>query len=343
MNKLKLFYPKENDPINLGPYINYYKEPDGYYLDTSAENNYKYKLCYKKCKSCIMNGDDIINNCINCNSEYPFGISKNNYLNCYKNCTYYYYFDKFGNYTCTESFLCPQEYNKLIFTNRECINECKFDKEYKYEFRKNCYSQCPKGSKESINNEYFCEVLCNEEKPFVIIETQECVEFCDIKEISKSCSISYTGIIYEENNQNIIEENKMKIEEIKKLKEIKAQDKILENFEKSFTSENYNTSELEKGNDVVIKTEKIIITLTTTDNQKNNKNDSSSKVDIGQCEDILRSVYNINEDKKLYMKKIDVFQEGMKIPKIEYDIYGQLNESNLIKLNNYKLYFLFLF
>jgi hypothetical protein len=33
------------------------------------------------------------------------------------------------------------------------------------------------------------------------------------------------------------------------------------------------------------------------------------------------------------MKKIEVIQEGMKIPKIEYDIYSKLNGSNLIKLN----------
>jgi len=33
------------------------------------------------------------------------------------------------------------------------------------------------------------------------------------------------------------------------------------------------------------------------------------------------------------MKKIDILQEGMKIPKIEYDIYCKLNGTNLIKLN----------
>ena len=42
------------------------------------------------------------------------------------------------------------------------------------------------------------------------------------------------------------------------------------------------------------------ITLTTTDNQKSNdKNDTSSKVDLGPCEDILRYVYNISKDEKL--------------------------------------------
>jgi len=101
------FYPIENDPLNIGQYINCYKNPDGYYLDKSNENNYIYKLCYESCKTCEIKGDEINNNCIECNSEYPFRIQINNYLNCYNNCTYYYYTDKFGNYICTETNSCP--------------------------------------------------------------------------------------------------------------------------------------------------------------------------------------------------------------------------------------------
>ena len=308
----KSFYPIENDPVNLGPYINCYKDPDGYYLDKRDENNYIYKLCYEKCIKCEINGDDMNNNCLKCNSVYSFGIPKNGYFNCYKNCSYYYYIDEFGNKICTENSSCPER--------------------YKYEFRNQCYTQCPIESKECISNKFYCEAICDEEKPFVIIETQECVEYCDINSYSKSCILRYFEENYEINSQNIKDEEKMA--EIKRAQEIKAQDKILENFEKGFTSENYDTSELDNGNDDITETEKMIITLTTTDNQKSkNKNDTSSKVDIGPCEDILRSVYNISDDKKLYMKKIDVIQEGMKIPKIEYDIYCKLNGTNLIKLD----------
>ena len=81
------FYPKENDPTNFGPYINCYKDPPGYYLNTSDQNNYIYKPCYEKCLTCKISGDDINNNCLECNSNYSFGIPNNNYLNCYKNCS----------------------------------------------------------------------------------------------------------------------------------------------------------------------------------------------------------------------------------------------------------------
>ena len=54
---------------------------------------------------------------------------------------------------------------------------------------------------------------------------------------------------------------------------------------------------------------------------------------LGHCETLLRSIYNISNDKLLYIKKSDVVQEGMKIPKVEFDIYCKLNGTNLIKLN----------
>ena len=40
------YYPKENDPLNIGEYINCYKNPDGYYLDM---NDSLYKKCYSSC------------------------------------------------------------------------------------------------------------------------------------------------------------------------------------------------------------------------------------------------------------------------------------------------------
>ena len=78
----------------------------------------------------------------------------------------------------------------------------------------------------------------------------------------------------------------------------------------------------------------MIITLTTTQNQRHNANNNMmSTIDLGDCENLLREEYNISENDLLYMKKIDVFQEGMKIPKVEYDIYSKLSGNNLIKLN----------
>ena len=83
------YYPKENDPLNIGEYINCYNKPEGYYLDKNL-----YKMCYNTCKACNIKGNDLIHNCIKCNENFLFGIKINNYFNCYENCSYYHYFDK---------------------------------------------------------------------------------------------------------------------------------------------------------------------------------------------------------------------------------------------------------
>ena len=90
---------------------------------------------------------------------------------------------------------------------------------------------------------------------------------------------------------------------------------------------------MENGEDDVFEDEKMTVTLTTTQNQKNNTNNNITIIDLGECEDLLRKEYNISDDELLYMKKIDVIQEGMKIPKVEYDVYSKLNGNILVKLN----------
>ena len=76
------------------------------------------------------------------------------------------------------------------------------------------------------------------------------------------------------------------------------------------------------------------VTLTTTKNEKNDENNINvTTINLGDCEKILKEIYNISNNNALFMKKIEVQQEGMMIPKIEYDVYYKLNGTKLIKLN----------
>ena len=185
------YYPKENDPSNIGEYINCYKDLEGYYLDNNL-----YKLCYYTCKTCNISGNNKIHNCIECNDNYSFEIKKENYLNCYENCSYYYYFDDENNYHCTIDKSCPNKYPKLSLN----INEC--TKNY-------------------------------------------------IKDIIEDLKRNET-------------------EKISGKEEIDYYDNIINIIEKELTSDNYDTSKLDIGQDEVIKTEKMIVTLTTPQNQKSN-------------------------------------------------------------------------
>ena len=108
----------------------------------------------------------------------------------------------------------------------------------------------------------------------------------------------------------------------------------MKNVEDLFISEDYDTSEIENGNNDVITYKEMIVTLTSINNQKSDENKGNiSSINIGECEELLKKAYNIPSDETLFMKKIDVKEEGMKIPKIEFDVYYKLNGRNLIKLN----------
>ena len=91
---------------------------------------------------------------------------------------------------------------------------------------------------------------------------------------------------------------------------------MLRNVETSFTSDEYNTSNLDNGKEDIIKDEIMQITLTTTKIQKNNynnKNNNMTAIDLGDCENLLRKENNITDEEILYMRKIDVYQKEMKI------------------------------
>ena len=309
------YYPKESEQeLYIKCYNNLYFE--GYYLDDSDNNNKIFRKCYYRCKTCKIKGDNITHNCVECQSNYNLLLlNKNNYTNCYEKCEYYYYIDDLGYYHCTNDSFCPEEFSKLQINKSECIKNCSLDDMNNYEFQNKCYEKCPPETK---IKEKYCDAVCNEDNPFEIIETQECVNFCEINLfLSEKCIFKY-----QEENKNISDEIKIKI-----------QDKILHNTEIGFISENYDTTNLDNGKDEIIKNNKMTITLTTTENQNNQEKENITTISLDECESILRGIYNISSNKKIYMKKIDIIQDGMKIPKIEYDVYCKLNDTNLIKLN----------
>ena len=250
------YYPKENDPLNIGMYIKCYKNPEGYYLDNDI-----YKQCYYTCKACNMQGNNITHNCIKCNDNYSIEIMRNKYYNC-ENCSYYHYFDDENKLHCTLNLSCPDDYPKL-----------------------------------------------NEDK-------MECIKINNIENIK----------------DNLIIKEKNETEKMSKKEEIEYYDNLIKIIEKGFT-QNYDTSNMDKGHDDIIKTEKITVTLTTVQNQKNDENKNMTSIDLEECENQLRNYYNISSNETLYMRKIDIVQEGFSIPKVEYDVYSKLNGSNLIKLN----------
>jgi len=266
------YYQIENDISNIGEYINCYKNPDGYYLD---KNDSVYKKCYYKCETCEIKGDDITQNCLKCNKDFPIGNSFINYFNCFENCSFYYYFDDEGNYFCTNNLSCPEDYPILVQDKLQC--------------------------KKSSNMNDIFKNLFNFEK----------------KEKKEKLETNDTTLEEEINTED--EENQY-------------YKTVLQSIESGFTSKYYDTSNLDKGEEEIIETDKLKITFTTLNNIKN-KTNNMTEIDLDECEGLLRGHYNLSDNETLYMKKIDIIQEGRMTPKIEYDVYAKLSGNNLENLN----------
>ena len=117
-----------------------------------------------------------------------------------------------------------------------------------------------------------------------------------------------------------------------KEEEINKYNKILEKIESIFTSDNYNLSSIDNGEDEIISAKKMLITFSNIENQKNIKSNMST-IDLGDCETSLRNYYNLTNNQTIYIKKLDIIQEGMKAKKVEYNVYSKLSGKNLEKLN----------
>ena len=183
-----------------------------------------------------------------------------------------------------------------------CIEDCKNEKNYRYEYENKCYSSCPKGTEISQNNECISSDIktCPEDFPYLLVETNECVKKCKIADLfSGTCSTDNP-------NENTKEEN---INNIKKGIEEHSIDDLLDNIVK------------EKGEDLIISEKDIKYTITSTANQDNNKNNNISTIKLGKCENILKNKYNISINDSLLILKLDIFKEGMLTPIIEYEVY----------------------
>ena len=93
-----------------------------------------------------------------------------------------------------------------------------------------------------------------------------------------------------------------------------------------------NMTEIDNGEDKKIVEKDLTVILTSTINQKNNEDKNNITMNLGECENKLKNAYNISNNESLYILQIISKEEGMKIPKTEYEIYYPFN-NNLTKLD----------
>ena len=96
----------------------------------------------------------------------------------------------------------------------------------------------------------------------------------------------------------------------------------------------FNQTETDSGKDKTIVDDEKVIIFTSTENQKNNEEDRYITMDLGECEYKLKNHYHIPMNNSLFILQIISEEKGMKIPKMEYEVYYPLNNTkDLTKLN----------
>ena len=266
--------------------------------DNNDSNSDEDNSCYTLCKSCNEPGNTINNNCEECITNYILIKTPQNYNNCYKKCDFYYYFDDSNDYHCTDSNICPPEQNKLIKNKNKCIRNCSEDDTYIYE-EKNI---CVKFISEDGNI-----LICPLNLPFE--KSHECVEICTSEEfLNKECKLN------NKNNQT-------------------AQDNIIQSIKTDLSSGNLMSilSNVINGSkeDFILDDKDAIYQITSSDNQNNNEHENISSILLGDCETKLKQENNINEDESLIIFKIDILEEGLNIPIIEYEVYHPITLQKL--------------
>ena len=196
---------------------------------------------------------------------------------------------------------------KIIPEKDMCVYDCSIESDFLYEFNKTCYNDCPEGTYLSNENNK-CIIICGEDLPFEM--NDECVPKCN--------SIDFFNNICKINKQNINVKELM-IDTI--LKEISDDSmdvllsKVLNDEKKDYFVKNNNTE---------------IFHITSLNNQKNSEyNNNISIIDIGECENILKELYEIDSAESLIIFKTDFYINNYSIPIIEYEIFHPQTKAKL--------------
>ena len=106
-------------------------------------------------------------------------------------------------------------------------------------------------------------------------------------------------------------------------------DKIIDKINEAILKRQISFSNLINGgnNNLLRRDDNIIYEITTTNNK--NKTENISTVNLGNCENILKGIYNIDENLPLIIFKVEYFMEGLLIPVIGYEVFHPLNNSQL--------------
>ena len=152
-----------------------------------------------------------------------------------------------------------------------------------------------KTDKGSIFNDEKIKTEIIEKEDYTIISGR-----CNVEEfLNKSCIENEASIEDKENIINLIKKNIVN---------------------KNLKSLLINVTNEEK-QDLTVDYKDAIYQITSSDSQNNKIYNNISTIKLGECEKKLKDYYNLTQEESLLIFKVDVYEEGLIIPIVEYEIY----------------------
>jgi len=349
-NKDLGFYPVENSNICGN------KTREGEYFD---EDCTCYKKCYKDCLTC--SGKEINEyhmNCLNCDISkgFTYFAKTTNCLNCKS-------LSKYVNYEQTECIdSVPKGYyvnNTEINTIDKCYTDCKTCFAGGSNDTMNCLTcqpslylkngncvktyTCPykffyqiKIDKNADVNQKICldeNEICPCALPFYYTHTNECVETCPLELLLyQGCKIS--NVPYGLNK-------------VISLVKLYFSQGMIDSLSKSFSLSDYSylySLAVKLSIYSLYSSYSLFRNLEMTNNYQSLSNDNiisanesnyfgGSDVDLGSCEAKLRKYYNIPEDIKLTIIKLDFKKNDSSVNNIQYEVFNPNNRTERLDLS----------
>ena len=235
-----------------------------------------------------------------CNKNLTFcidkeGINDNNII-----------LNQISNFTINCSDSCFMPNRKIIPSISKCTMNCEKENIYKYEHNNLCYQSCPKETYYSYDNNYLC-ILGDEDKP-------EIESFSNFYSLCKFNTLNYGNKTKDE----IV--NRIRNELLKGNLDILIS-KYIENQKKDFLVNDTDNN--------------ILHQFTSTYNQNNNNDihnnigNNYSIIKLGECENNLRTKYELEDNDIILIYKVEIYQQGRLIPIIQYETYNPKKRQKL--------------
>ena len=211
---------------------------------------------------------------------------------------------------------------KMIKDNNSCVDNCVG---FIYENNDFCYSICP----EDVDS-------CKSEKESTIITiTSNIISTINYQEVNNIDSTN----IYSTNNIKISSSSNELFASTYISKEISTDIKIPKNNEEIYqeiiTKMMEELSLLEEEEIIIEGADNFVYQITTSENEKGyligkkNITNKLSKIDLGECENILKENYHINKTNSLIILKFEKISNISSERVLQYEVYEPLNKTKL--------------